>query len=84
MWGGSCTRVCEDELVSILVNNAGVAHYKPLAELLADQARELARIKALAPTLLMRAVVGGMFHRGEGTIIDLVGMIAFSGQRPSR
>ena len=76
-------RACESEPVSTLVNNAGVAHYKPLADLPPEQARELVKIKALAPTMLTRAALGGMLERGEGTIITLSGMIAFSGPAPS-
>lgn len=75
--------VAASEEISMLVNNAGVAHYMPLADLPVDQARELAQIKVLAPTLLTRAVVGGMQARGEGTIINVAGMIAFSGPAPS-
>lgn len=75
--------VCAFEPVSVLVNNAGVAHYKPLAELPADQARELVKIKTLAPTMLTRSAVGGMLQRGEGTIINVAGMIAFSGPAPT-
>lgn len=37
----------------------------------------------MAPTLLTRAVLGGMQERGEGTIINVAGMIAFSGPAPS-
>jgi hypothetical protein len=33
----------------MLVNNAGVAHYMPLAELPADKAMELVNVKILAP-----------------------------------
>jgi short-subunit dehydrogenase len=76
-------RVAATEPVSVLVNNAGVAHYMPLADLPADQARELAHVKVVAPTMLTRAVVGGMQERGEGTIINVAGMIAFSGPAPS-
>jgi short-subunit dehydrogenase len=71
------------EDITMLVNNAGVAHYMPLADLPVDKARELAQVKVLAPTLLTRAVVGGMQARGEGTIINVAGMIAFSGPAPS-
>ncbi|MGP3756305.1 SDR family NAD(P)-dependent oxidoreductase [Streptomyces sp. IBSNAI001] len=67
------------EPLTMLVNNAGVAHYMPLAELPADKARELIHVKVLAPTLLTRAVVAGMQERGEGKIINVAGMIAFSG-----
>lgn len=74
--------VCATEEITLLINNAGVAHYMPLADLPADKARELAKVKVLAPTMLTRAVVGGMRARGEGTIINVAGMIAFSGPAP--
>lgn len=74
--------VCATSPVSMLVNNAGVAHYMPLADLRADQARELAHVKVVAPTMLTRAVVGGMQERGEGAIVTVAGMIAFSGPAP--
>jgi short-subunit dehydrogenase len=76
-------RVCVTEPLNLLVNNAGVAHYMPLAELPADKARELAHVKVVAPTMLTRAAVGGMQDRGDGTIINVAGMIAFSGPAPS-
>ncbi|MFJ8751930.1 SDR family NAD(P)-dependent oxidoreductase [Streptomyces sp. NPDC102441] len=71
--------ICAAEPLTVLVNNAGVAHYMPLAELPADRARELVHVKVLAPTMLTRAVVAGMQERGEGQIINVAGMIAFSG-----
>jgi short-subunit dehydrogenase len=76
------TEICATEPLTMLVNNAGVAHYMPLAELPADKARELVNVKVLAPTMLTRAVVAGMQERGEGTIINVAGMIAFSGPAP--
>ncbi|WP_249998358.1 SDR family oxidoreductase [Actinoplanes sp. M2I2] len=76
-------QVCATEDITLLINNAGVAHYMPLAELPADKARELAHVKVVAPTMLTRAVVGGMQARGEGAIITVAGMIAFSGPAPS-
>jgi uncharacterized protein len=66
----------------MLVNNAGVAHYMPFAELPADKASELVHVKVLAPTMLARAAVPGMVARGDGTIINVSGMIAFSGPAP--
>ena len=76
------TEICATEPLTMLVNNAGVAHYMPLAELPADKARELVNVKVLAPTMLTRAVVAGMQDRDEGTIINVAGMIAFSGPAP--
>jgi len=75
-------RICADEPLTLLVNNAGVAHYMPLADLPADKAAELVGVKVLAPTMLTRAAVKGMQERGEGTIINVSGMIAFSGPAP--
>jgi uncharacterized protein len=57
-------RVCAAEPLTMLVNNAGVAHYMPLAELPAAQASELVRVKVLAPTMLTRAALSGMQARG--------------------
>jgi uncharacterized protein len=74
--------VCATQPLTMLVNNAGVAHYMPFAELPADQARELVHVKVVAPTMLARAAVPGMVARGEGTIINVSGMIAFSGPAP--
>ncbi|MFE7614284.1 SDR family NAD(P)-dependent oxidoreductase [Streptomyces sp. NPDC057496] len=72
-------RICAEEPLEVLVNNAGVSHYMPLVELPADKARELVNVKVLAPTQLMRAAVGPMQQRGRGTILNVAGMIAFSG-----
>jgi short-subunit dehydrogenase len=74
--------VCASEPLTMLVNNAGVAHYMALADLPAARARELVHVKVVAPTMLTRAAVAGMVSRGEGTIINVAGMIAFSGPAP--
>jgi short-subunit dehydrogenase len=75
--------VAAAEPVDVLVNNAGVAHYMPLADLPADKASELVHVKVLAPTLLARAVLGGMLERAAGVIVNVAGMIALSGPAPS-
>jgi uncharacterized protein len=75
--------ICATWPISILVNNAGVAHYMPLAELPAASARELVAVKALAPVMLTRAALPGMIERGAGTIISIAGMLAFSGPAPA-
>lgn len=71
--------VVRDQPVTLLVNNAGVAHYKPFIELPREQASELVGVKVLAPTLLARAIAPGMVQRGGGWIVNVAGMIAFSG-----
>jgi short-subunit dehydrogenase len=74
--------VCASRPITMLVNNAGVAHYMPIAELPADKARELVHVKVLAPTMLIRATVPGMLARGSGTIVNISGMLAFGGPAP--
>jgi len=65
--------------VDMLVNNAGLAHYMPLADLPAGQAAELVDLNVLAPVLLTQAVLPGMLARSGGTIINIASLLAFSG-----
>ncbi|MFC1417553.1 SDR family NAD(P)-dependent oxidoreductase [Streptacidiphilus cavernicola] len=74
--------VCAARPLTMLVNNAGVAHYMPFVELPADKARELVHVKVVAPTMLARAAVPGMVARGAGAVVNVAGMIAFSGPAP--
>ena len=74
--------VCEREALTMLVNNAGVAHYMPFTELPASKASELLHVKVIAPTMLARAAAPGMVARGDGTIINVSGMLAFGGPAP--
>ncbi|OPB00940.1 short-chain dehydrogenase [Pseudomonas fluorescens] len=71
--------VCASEELTLLVNNAGVAHYMPFTDLPVEKAQEILQVKVIAPTLLSHAAVTGMVKRGGGTIINVAGMIAFSG-----
>lgn len=80
---GRAAEVCARESITLLVNNAGVAHYMPLAEMPAEKAREVMAVKVVAPTLLARAVLAGMKARGDGAIVNVAGMIAFSGPAPA-
>jgi len=65
--------------IDLLVNNAGLAHYMPFAELPDSRARELVDVNALAPVLLTRAVLPGMIERRRGAIINVASLLAFSG-----
>ncbi len=76
-------QLCADRPLSMLVNNAGVAHYMPMAQLPAATARELVQVKVVAPTMLTRAALPGMIERGAGTVLNVAGMIAFSGPAPA-
>ena len=71
--------VCEESDLDLLVNNAGVAHYMPFVDLPAEKANELMHVKVMAPTLLARAAARRMVQRRSGAIINVAGMLAFSG-----
>ncbi len=71
--------LCTSLPLTMLVNNAGVAHYMPITELPADKARELVHVKAATPTMLIRAAAPGMVARRQGTIVNVAGMLAFGG-----
>jgi short-subunit dehydrogenase len=51
--------ICATEPLTVLVNNAGVAHYMPLADLPAGKAAELVNVKALAGARLKPASLPG-------------------------
>jgi short-subunit dehydrogenase len=75
-------RVCEQiewAPVEMLVNNAGLAHYMPFAELPPNRASELVDLNVLAPVLLSKAAVTGMIDRAGGSIINVASLLAFSG-----
>jgi uncharacterized protein len=65
--------------VDMLVNNAALAHYMPFSELPAADARELVDLNVLAPVLLTRSAVSGMLARGQGSVINIASLLAFSG-----
>ncbi len=69
--------------IDVLVNNAGVAHYMPLNELPVEKVSELTGVKVVAPTVLTRTALPGMLERRSGTILNVAGMIAFSGPAPA-
>ncbi|MFC7677211.1 SDR family NAD(P)-dependent oxidoreductase [Mycolicibacterium sp. GCM10028919] len=71
--------VCAERPLTMLINNAGIGHYMPITELSVEQARELLYVKVVAPALLTRAAAIGMKSRGDGTVVNVAGMLAFSG-----
>ena len=76
--GRLCTEI-DRTAPDMLVNNAGLAHYAPFAELDPGRAEELVALNALAPVLLTRAAVPGMLARGRGSVVNVASLLAFSG-----
>lgn len=75
--------LCADLPLTMLINNAGVANYMPMADLPEKKLHELLQVKVVAPTILTRSVLPGMLDRGTGTIVNIAGMLAFSGPAPA-
>ena len=69
-----------DAPLEMLVNNAGLAHYMPFAELPPNLARELLEVNVSSMVLLTRAAVPGMVQRAAGSIINIASLLAFSGE----
>ena len=65
--------------IGLLVNNAALAHYMPLADLPLETAQSLVQLNVLAPVLVTRSVVPGMVERGAGAIVNVASLLAFSG-----
>lgn len=75
-------RLCQavnDAPLEILVNNAGLAHYMPFAELPPELASELLEVNVSSLVLLSRAAVPGMLKRAAGSIVNIASLLAFSG-----
>ena len=71
--------LCRERPIDLLVNNAGLAHYMPFAQLPAERLDELLQVNTVAVVKLARAAVGGMIQRGRGAIINVASLLAFSG-----
>lgn len=65
-WGG----------VDILINNAGVQHVAPVEDFPEDRWEQLIRIMLIAPFLLTKYVLSGMYARGWGRIVNVASIHA--------
>jgi short-subunit dehydrogenase len=71
--------IAADNMLELLVNNAGFGGYMPFVELDPNKATELINLKVLAVTRLTRVALSGMISRGHGSIINVSSRLAFSG-----
>jgi NAD(P)-dependent dehydrogenase (short-subunit alcohol dehydrogenase family) len=62
--------------VDVLVNNAGIAVYRPFDELSSDRLRQVMEINYLTPLELAKAVIPGMRERGRGWIVNISSVVA--------
>ncbi|PNG17227.1 SDR family NAD(P)-dependent oxidoreductase [Streptomyces cahuitamycinicus] len=64
--------------VRLLICNAGVGGFAPLTDIDAVEIDRLLTLNAVGPMRLVRAALPGMLAAGEGTVITLASLLAFS------
>jgi 3-hydroxybutyrate dehydrogenase len=57
--------------IDILVNNAGFQHVSPVEDFDEDRWEKMIRVMLIAPFLLIRALIPGMYQRGWGRIVNI-------------
>ena len=62
--------------VDVLINNAGVGHYKPLAEWTSREIADCNALNLTAPMLLAHALVPGMVARRRGMVVNIASDLA--------
>jgi short-subunit dehydrogenase len=64
--------------VRLLINNAGAGGYGPFAQLDPSEVDQLLRLNGTAPIHLVRAALPGMLEAGQGRIVNVASLLAFS------
>lgn len=67
-----------DPRITLLVNNAGTAVAKPVADSDPEQLEKMITLNVLALTRLSRAVVPAFVRRGSGALINIASIVALS------
>jgi uncharacterized protein len=67
--------------VRLLISNAGVGGYAPLTDVPPDEVDRLLTLNAVTPIQLVRAALPGMLSAGEGAVVTVASLLAFSGGR---
>ncbi len=65
--------------VRLLISNAGAGGYARLEDVHPDDVSRLLTLNAVAPVQLVRAALPGMRAAGEGAIVTVASLLAFSG-----
>lgn len=65
--------------IDVLVNNAGITYFSPIAETTPAQFDRLYHVNVRAPYFLVQAVLPAMRAQGKGVIINISSIHAFAG-----
>ncbi len=74
-------RLRTDGIITVLVNNAGMAMSGDLASADADHLESMIRLNVLAPSRLALAAIPGFVERGKGTLINISSVLALAPER---
>ncbi|WP_328320157.1 SDR family NAD(P)-dependent oxidoreductase [Kribbella sp. NBC_00382] len=74
---GAAERAAAGDL-DLLISNAGAAGYAPLREVSAADVDALWRLNSTAPVTLSHAVLPSLLAKGEGAIVTIASLLAFS------
>src|SRR6266404_8448728 len=75
-------RVASDAQLALLVNNAGFGGYRPFIEIEPKVIDDLIGVHIRAVARLTRAALPGMVRRGNGSVVNIASILAFSGSLP--
>jgi len=75
-------RLAGDAPFALLVNNAGFGGYRPFVEVDPNVVDDLIGVHIRAVSRLTRAALPGMVRRGEGGVINVASLLAYSGSMP--
>ncbi|MER6160838.1 SDR family NAD(P)-dependent oxidoreductase [Streptomyces sp. NPDC001868] len=64
--------------VRMLISNAGAGGYAPLTDVAPADIQSLLTLNAVAPVQLVRAALPGMLAAGEGSVVTVASLLAFS------
>ncbi len=67
-----------DPRIRMVVDSAALAYYMPFAKLPTERAEELVKLNVLAPVRLIHSALPGMIQRGNGAIVSIASLLAFS------
>ncbi len=75
-------RIASDDVLGLVINNAGFGGYQPFASIDPTVIDALIDVHVRAVTRLTRAALPGMIRHGKGGIINISSLLALSGTLP--
>jgi len=70
-------RLSGDDNITLLVNNAGVAGQKVVAEADPEDIARQIKVNVIAPSRLTRAVLPGLIRKGRGAVVNVASIVAY-------